>query len=154
MTGVRTTTFLLVDDDENDVFFVDMEFKKGPANIRLKRVSDGFEAKQYLNGEGKYANRSDFPLPDVILLDLHMPRFDGFDFLTWIHSEIASGLSLIPVVVMSSSLIQRDIHRAYQLGANSYVVKPSNLVQLKIRLQALRAFWVDHAEKPPIIVQK
>jgi CheY-like chemotaxis protein len=121
---LKTTIFLQIEDDQNDAFLVAREFQKAPAHIQVRQVVDGWEAIRYLLGEGEYADRGTYPRPNVILLDLKMPGFDGFDFLEWLRSTPASGLHLIPVIVITSSDLQTDITRAYALGANAYIFKP------------------------------
>ena len=78
---------MLVEDDPNDIFSVEREFRDAPAHLRLRAVSDGIEAMRYLTAQGEYADRDKYPLPDVILLDLKMPRFSGFDFMEWLRSK-------------------------------------------------------------------
>ncbi len=146
----NTTTFLLVEDDQNDVFLLQQQFREAPASLRLLHVSDGVEAMRYLEGQGDYADRDKFPLPDVILLDLKMPRFSGFDFLQWLHTKSSDDLHLIPVVVMSSSALPEDITRAYALGVNSYMVKPVKWNQFAERVKALGIYWSEHVETPEV----
>jgi CheY-like chemotaxis protein len=143
----KVTTFLHVDDDPNDIYLVEREFKEVPAHLRLKSVHDGIEGKRYLVGHGEYADRKKFPVPDVILLDLKMPRFSGFDFLEWLHSGEAGDLHLIPVVVLSSSELADDVRRAYALGVNSYVVKPGKWDHFRERIKMLAVYW-DNVETP------
>ena len=144
----KTTIFLQVDDDPNDIFLVEREFKNAPAHLQLKSVPDGIEAKRYLEGQGEYADRRKYPMPNVILLDLKMPRFSGFDFLEWIHSTTTGDLRLIPVVVMSSSHLPQDVTRAYALGVNAYMVKPVKWEQFRERIKALGVYWADNVETP------
>ena len=145
---MAATTFLLVEDDPNDAFFVAHYFKSAPAHIRLRTVSDGAEAMRYIDGTGEYADRQKFPLPDVILLDLKMPRVSGFEFLEWLRSRVPDSLNIIPVVVMSSSAFEQDVQRAYALGVNSYMVKPVNWEEFQQRITALGIYWTEHTETP------
>ena len=142
-----TTTFLLVEDDPNDVLMVEMEFQRAPVQIRLVSVNDGDQAIQYLEGGGPYSDRRRFPIPDVILLDLKMRRVGGFQFLEWLRAG-PPGLRCIPVVVMSSSELQEDVDRAYALGANSYLVKPVDWNLFRERIRALGVYWAEHVETP------
>src|SRR5690349_10315368 len=112
----KQTTFLVVEDDPNDVLLVKLELDKFGDKVRMLTVNDGQEAMHYLEGRESYGDRDRFPTPDVILLDLKMPRVDGFDFLKWLRHEPGQH-HLIPVVVMSSSAFEKDIVRAYELGA-------------------------------------
>lgn len=144
----KVTTFLLVEDDENDATLVQLEFAKAQLPICLQVVGDGSEAIDYIRGTGRFANRDEFPMPDVILLDLKMPRINGFEFLAWLRNESPKSCHLIPVVIMSSSGLTVDVDRAYDLGANSYLVKPVNWRQFKERMQALGIYWAYHAMTP------
>jgi CheY-like chemotaxis protein len=117
-------TFLLVEDDPFDVTFVEEHFKRATGHTRLRVVHDGVEAMLYVAGEGDYGDRRKYPKPDVILLDLKMPRWDGFEFLAWLRSRSPTQYRLIPVVVLSASEIPENVTRAYALGANSFVAKP------------------------------
>lgn len=141
-------TFLLVEDDKNDMKLMEEQIKASSESIRVQWVSDGAEAVRYLKGEVEYSDRGRFPVPDVILLDLKMPRFSGFDFLEWLHHGSPQYQRLIPVVVISSSNEPSDVLRAYALGANCYVVKPLAWREFKDRVRALAVFWGGHTETP------
>jgi CheY-like chemotaxis protein len=147
---VEITTFLLAEDDANDVLLVEREFRRAPVHLQLRVVRDGMEAKQYLVGEGAYADRRAFPLPDVILLDLKMPRWNGFEFVEWLRNEAPKHLRVIPVVVMSSSNLSEDVARAYALGANSYLVKPVSWTEFRERIRTLGVYWAEHVETPAV----
>ena len=142
------TTFLLVEDDPNDVFLVELEFKNAPGHIRLRTVNDGCEAIDYLGGKGRYHDRVRFPLPDVILLDLKMPKVCGFEFLEWLRQKSPDELQLIPVVVMSSSALESDVRRAYSLHVNSYMIKPVKWQEFRERIRTLGVYWAEHVQKP------
>ncbi len=140
--------FLLVEDDQNDVFLVEREFCDAPASLRVATVANGVEAVRYLEGQGEYVDRSHFPLPEVILLDLKMPKLNGFEFLQWLRTQAPSALRQIPVVVMSSSSDRRDVSRAYALGVNCYMVKPIDWESFRERIRMLGIYWANHVEKP------
>ena len=142
-----TTTFLLVEDDPNDVLMLEMEFRRGPASIRLVSVDDGSTAMLYMEGKGMYADRANYPIPDVILLDLKMPRIGGFEFLEWLRSKGPNEHRIIPVVIMSSSGLKEDVEKAYRLGANSYLVKPVGWALFQERIRTLGIYWAEHVEK-------
>jgi CheY-like chemotaxis protein len=144
----KPCNFLLVEDDVNDVLFVQQEFKRTSKNIRLNIVSDGIEATRYLEGKDFYKDRVKHPFPHLILLDLKMPRFSGFDFLEWLRFKAPDQLHFIPVVVLSSSNLPQDIARAYALGVNSFMVKPVNWEEFRHRLQMLASYWADNVETP------
>jgi CheY-like chemotaxis protein len=113
---------LLVEDRADDVLIILRSFDKAGIKTPIRVVSDGEEAITYLSGSGKYSNRQEHPLPELILLDLKMPKVDGFEVLKWIrtHPEV----SRLRVVVLTSSDDIRDVNLAYKLGANSFLVKP------------------------------
>lgn len=126
---------------------LEMEFGRAPLPIRLIAVEDGGDATNYFEGNPPYEDRSKYPIPDVILLDLKMPRVNGFEFLEWLRSRGDKHQRFIPVVVMSSSGMREDVDRAYALGANSYLVKPIEWNLFQARVQALGLYWAVHVEK-------
>ena len=115
-------TILLAEDDPNDVFFMKRAFEKAQLPNPLVVVSDGEETIRYLKGEGVYADRARYPLPGLLLLDLRMPRRGGFEVLDWLRRQ--PGLKRLMTVVLTSSAESPDINHAYDLGANSYLLKP------------------------------
>src|SRR5712671_694306 len=144
-----STKFLMVDDDRNDSLLVHEVFRKR-AHCQLTTVHDGAEAMNYLLGKGCFRDRAQYPLPHVILLDLKMPRVDGFEFLHWLRHEAPRPLRLLPVIVMSSSDDPRDVRRAYELGVNSYLLKPIQWTEFQARMEALNIFWTHHVETPAV----
>jgi CheY-like chemotaxis protein len=140
-------TILLVDDSENDIFLMRTAFKKAEFHSSLHEVHNGEEAIAYLKGEGIYHDRNQHPLPSVMLLDLNMPMKNGFDVLTWVRSQPAfKGLS---ITVLTASMRPEDVDRAFDLGANSYLVKPSSLDALASMIRCLRD-WVQINHFPPL----
>lgn len=137
----KAVTFLLAEDDPNDAFFVAQEFNQGQNHLRLHRVCDAAEAMEYLEGKGEFADRQNYPLPDVILLDLKMPRVNGFEFLEWLRQRAPEAMRHTPVVLMSSSTVASDVSRAYQLGANFYLVKPTDMRRFRACIKDLVAHW-------------
>src|SRR4051812_41361786 len=125
MNSYTLFTVLLVEDDLNDIFLVKRAFKMAHLQNPLQVVTDGQEAVNYLKGEAKYSDRTLFPLPKLIVMDIKMPRRTGFEVLEWVKSN-RGPLRRIPVVIVSSSNNPTDINRAYELGANAYMVKPVN----------------------------
>jgi CheY-like chemotaxis protein len=113
---------LLVEDDPNDVFLMERAIAKSNLDLNLQMVANGEEAISYLSGQGKYANRTAYPIPHCVFLDLKMPFVSGFEVLEWLRGQ--PGLSDIPVVVLTSSPEHRDRARAMQLGAKGYALKP------------------------------
>ena len=104
----------------------------------------------YLLGKAGFRDRRIHPLPHVILLDLKMPRVDGFEFLRWLRTEAPRPLRLLPVIVMSSSDEPRDVRRAYELGVNSYLCKPIQWAEFQARMEALSIYWTGHVETPMV----
>src|SRR3954447_9263903 len=109
---------LLVEDRQDDVLLVLRSFEKAGIQIPIQVVTDGEQALAYLSGSGKYSKREDYPLPDLVLLDLKIPKLDGFEVLRWIRTHLQ--LSRLRVVVLTSSDDVRDVNLAYSLGANSF----------------------------------
>ena len=111
-------------------------------------VPDGEEAIAYLKGEGHYANRAEYPLPALLLLDLKMPRKGGFEVLEWIRQE--PSLSGLRVVVLTNSTEIRDVNQAYQIGANSFLVKPVDFEQFVGVIRAVGGYWLWMDQAPGI----
>ena len=139
-------TILVVEDDPNDLFFLKRAFDLSRAQCLMQAVGDGAEAIDYLRGVDDYADRQRYPLPVLILMDLKMPRMDGFEFLAWLRREPV--LRIIPVVVLSSSNLPDDVQRAYDLGANSFVVKAQDNTTLPDTLKTLASYWLEICETP------
>ena len=116
---------LLVDDSDKDGLLMRTVFERAGFVQPLHSVEDGEEAIAYLRGDGAWSDRMLFPIPTVVLLDLNMPRKNGFEVLAWIRQQPA--LKRLRVYILSASSRAGDIQRAYDLGANSYLVKPGTL---------------------------
>src|SRR5579859_7031413 len=138
--------FLLVEDSADDVLLVKRAFQRANILNPLKVVRNGEEAILYLSGEGAYSNRSEFPLPAVILLDLKLPGKDGFDVLQWLRSQ--PGFRNLRVLVLTSSDSIYDVDRAYKLGANSFLTKPVDFAQLVEMIQVVKGYWFWHDKAP------
>src|SRR6185503_9933836 len=120
---------LLAEDDVNDALLVERALSRADIQNPVMVVRDGQEAIDYLKGKGPFADRKNFPLPTLALLDIKMPKKNGLEVLEWVRHN-GGGLKLLPVIIMSSSSIQEDIDRAYQLGVNAYLVKPTAFDEL------------------------
>ena len=144
-------TVLLVEDDLNDIFIVKRAFKMTNIPTPLQVVTDGQEAIGYLRGEGKYQDRDAFPLPKLIVMDIKMPRRSGFEVLEWVKGEMHP-LRRIPVVIVSSSDNSADINRAYELGANAYMVKPMNYRAVEHLFESITHYWGLECAKPELEV--
>ncbi|HYE99843.1 MAG TPA: response regulator [Planctomycetota bacterium] len=112
---------LLVEDEVSDRLMMELAFDKVAPSVRLRCAVDGAEAIDYLSGQGAYGNRTLHPLPQLVLLDLKLPKKSGFDVLEWMRSE--PNFKHVPVIVLTSSEEPGDLERAYALGATSYLVK-------------------------------
>ena len=132
-------TILLVEDDENDATLVEMALKKNDIHNPVQRARDGLEAIAYLNGDGVYANRALHPFPEVLLVDIKMPRMTGLELLAWIREH--PGFRIIPTIVMTSSRLDVDIEKAYSLGANTYMAKPSSFAELAKMVKTAHEYW-------------
>lgn len=146
--NVASQPVLLVEDDENDVVFVQRAFKHAGILNPLHVARNGDEAVDYLQGTGNFADRERFPLPVFMLLDLKMPRRSGLEVLEWVKER--SGLKRIPIVVLTSSKNDADVNRAYELGANSYLVKPVSFEGLIELVKSLQLYWLVLNERPAI----
>jgi CheY-like chemotaxis protein len=134
----RCVTILLVEDDEGHARLLEKNLRRGGMINRLIRVADGQEAVDYVSRTGAYQDSEQFPLPSVILLDVRMPRLDGFEVLA--HLKGTTQLMKIPVIMLTSTDNQKEIDRAYELGANGYVVKPVSVESFIDRVVKLGMF--------------
>lgn len=139
-------SILLVDDTVSDRMIMQLAFGQIPFDA-VQVACDGLEAVAYLKGEGKFSDRGKFPLPTVMLLDLKMPLMDGFEVLAWVRSQ--PRLKRLPVFTLTSSNRPEDIERAYDLGANGFLIKPSELKQLVQMLKTMLA-WMEFNEFAPL----
>jgi CheY-like chemotaxis protein len=130
---------LLVEDDPNDVWLVKHAFHSAGITNPLRIVNDGQEAVDYLQGQGSFGDRSAFPLPKLVLLDLKMPRLNGFDVIGWMRRHYP--WKLTPIIILSSSALPQDVNRAYELGANAYMVKPADYRALERLFRTIVDFW-------------
>jgi CheY-like chemotaxis protein len=135
-----TTSFssmLLVDDDPNDLLLLERALRKTGFEDALTAVNDGEAAVAFLSGK---ASPQKGRLPALILLDIKLPKLSGFEVLAWIRSQ--PGLRRMPVVFLTSSQDKHDVARAYELGANAYLIKPPGLNELVELMKAVAAFWI------------
>jgi CheY-like chemotaxis protein len=144
----RQCTILIVDDDENDIFFVKRAFTEIDVHCSFQVVKNGQECVDYLAGNEAFADRHKYPLPMMILMDLKMPIMDGFEALAWLRAR--PRLKVIPTIVFSSSDLPNDITRAYELGANSFMTKSVTYDGLLLKLQTLSQYWLEHCKHPQV----
>jgi CheY-like chemotaxis protein len=136
-----TKTVLLVEDNQDDVFVMKMACQRTGIPHLLQVVTDGAMAMDYLSGIGQYADRTAFPLPDVVFLDIKMPKHDGHEVLKWIRSR--PGLKNLPVVMLTVSTQMADVDRAYQLGVTSYLQKVSCLAEFGQGVRVILKYWLE-----------
>ncbi|PWU17323.1 MAG: two-component system response regulator [Verrucomicrobia bacterium] len=139
---------LLVEDNQDDVSFILRAFKRAEISNPIYAVADGEEAMAYLSGEGDYSNRTDYPLPELILLDLNLPGTDGFQVLRWLRQQ--PGFASIRVLVLTSSNEVYSVNRAYKLGANSFLVKPSDFENFVELGRIISHFWLRASKAPTV----
>lgn len=142
-------TVLLVEDDLNDIFLVKRAFRTARIPNPLQVVTDGEEAISYLQGVGKYADRAAHPLPKLIVMDIKMPRRTGFEVLEWVKRD-GRPLRRIPIVIVSSSSQVSDINRAYELGANAYMIKPMDYRAVEHLFESITNYWGLECAKPEL----
>ncbi|HEX5340216.1 MAG TPA: response regulator [Gammaproteobacteria bacterium] len=148
MSEITHTTILLAEDDENDVMLIKRAFSKSHVINPIACVENGEQAVAYLSGQGEYADRERHPLPFMMLLDLKLPRLSGHEVLKWLREQ--PGLKRLPVVVLTSSREPADINRAYEVGANSYLVKPVVFEEFSTLLKQLQVYWLMLSEHPEL----
>jgi CheY-like chemotaxis protein len=142
-------TVLLVEDDANDVMLTARAFEQAGFVNPLQVVPDGEAAIAYLSGEGRYADRQRYPLPILLLLDLNLPRVSGFEVLAWLRA--VPDIRRLPVIVLTSSEQSPDINRAYDQGANSYLVKPVGFERLLGLVKTVGLYWIATNHGPAIV---
>lgn len=135
---------LLVEDNPGDAELTAMALKQGRVVNNLRVVEDGVEALKYLRKQGTFADTN---LPDLILLDLNLPKKDGREVLQEIKSD--PELRRIPVVVLTTSQSDKDILKSYELHANSFITKPVDLAGFLEVIQALKQYWLAIVKLPP-----
>jgi len=141
------TDILLVEDNPDDELLTIRALKKSNLLNKIEVVRDGAEALDFLFGQGKYKNRPVYNLPEVILLDLKLPKISGLEVLERIRANEIT--ALLPTVILTSSDEERDLIDSYRLGANSYVRKPVNFAQFSEAVQQLGLYWLVLNQSPP-----
>jgi CheY-like chemotaxis protein len=130
---------LIVEDNENDALILQRALRKAGFDNPFHLSPHGRDAVRYLKGEGPYKDRQKYCFPRILFTDLKMPEMDGFELLQWLRTHPECGI--IPAIVLSASQQEKDIARAYRLGANSYFVKPLDSEQLVSMLRLMFEYW-------------
>ena len=137
---------LIVEDNLDQLRLMTEVLQSGRISNEVHSVTTGEEAIAFLSGESAYCDRTVYPLPCLLLLDLKLPRISGFEVLEWVRAHPV--FRTLPVVVLTGSHDSEDIERAYQLGANSYLLKPFKMEELRAVVKSINAYWVILAQKP------
>jgi CheY-like chemotaxis protein len=143
---VKPVTFLMADDDPDDRLLIKEAFEESLVSNSIYFVEDGVELMDYLRHQDKFSDPHTAPMPDLILLDLNMPRKDGREALAEIKSD--PNLRYIPVVVLTTSKAEEDIIRSYDIGAASYITKPVTFDGLVNAIRGLGQYWVQIVRLP------
>ena len=142
---LTSTTILIADDDTDDRLFMERALRQSGYIQAIQFVEDGEELMDYLHRKGRYTEEN-APWPDLLVLDLNMPRKNGFQALREIKEDMK--LRRLPVVVMTTSSADEDIVKTYNLGVNSFVTKPFNFNRLVEMVGALKTYWMDTVKLP------
>ncbi|HKS99721.1 MAG TPA: response regulator [Rugosimonospora sp.] len=137
-------TVLMVEDDPDDVYLTEDALRTTRLRMNLHVVNDGVEAMQFLRREDGYAGS---PRPDLVLLDLNLPRMDGREVLSAIRSDPA--FTGLPVVVLTTSKAEQDVMSSYQQHANCYISKPVDIEQFRAVVASIESFWFTVVQLPP-----
>ena len=136
---------LLAEDDPDDAEIFQLAIKRSGLVTRLIVTRDGQETIDYLSGNDPFHDRTKFPFPNLLIMDIRMPNVDGFHLLTWLRTH--PQCSVVPTLIFSASDQPNDVRKAYQLGANSYIAKPSQLEELVDLIRVVYEYW-HHCEAP------
>jgi CheY-like chemotaxis protein len=145
--GKRGITILLVEDDPADQELTRRALEQGRLLNRLEIVDDGMDALEYLRHQGRFADEASSPRPDLVLLDLNLPRLDGREVLKAMRAD--PDLRRIPVVALTTSRAEEDVLATYELGVNSYISKPLDMDEFVKLLSSLQEYWFEVVMLPP-----
>ena len=137
---------LLVEDSQFDVELLQHAFRKAGLSRPMHVVRDGVDAMSYLLGIGEYVDRQTYPAPNILIIDLNMPRFNGLELLTWLRTQ--PDLQHLLVVVLTGTGRQHDIDIAYRMGAKSYLVKPTQADEFQSLINSFYDYWIAHNHFP------
>jgi two-component system response regulator len=132
-------TILVAEDDANDRKLFHLALQRIGTEVKIREVTDGTDVRDYLEGNRHFGNRGEFPLPNLLIVDLKMPKMDGLDVIKWIRKE--AKFARLPIVMLSGSGMSKDVAEAYRLGVNSYVQKPDDFVEFVRKLRLMIDYW-------------
>lgn len=144
----RSRLILLVEDNPDDVLLTLRAFERSQVRTEIVVTQDGEEALDFLFATGRYAQRDVLVMPDVVLLDLKLPKIEGLEVLQRLRADERT--RRLPVVILTSSSEERDVISTYDLGANSYVRKPVDFEQFTVAARQIGLYWLDVNEAPPL----
>lgn len=143
-------TILLIEDESSDAELLLRGFDKAKVLNPIVHLSSGDEALRYLAGRGEFSDRIKFPLPALILLDLKLPGMTGMQLLQWMH--VQGEIKRIPLVVLTADDRQETVNAAYDLGANSYLVKPGKPDEIARMVKVLQSYWIALNQAPQLVM--
>lgn len=141
-------TVLVVDNNPDDAHFTALALQRVGVITPVQTVSDAEQAFYYLSGQGEFANAESRPMPVLVLLDLKLPGNTGLELLSWLRRQPV--LKRLPVIVLTASRDLARMNRAYELGCNSYLVKPTSFNALVVMMQGLVQYWFSYNEPPEL----
>jgi len=148
-TNIKTANILLVEDNVHDIELMIEAFKQLKLKNKIYTVKNGEDALAYILGYDKFSDRNQYPLPDIIILDLNLPKLNGLDVLKKIKST--DGIKRIPVIMLTSSDYDTDRINAYDSGVNSYIIKPFCFERFVDVCKSIRDYWETINKEPPQI---
>ena len=151
MAEREVATILMIEDEPTDAALIERAFQRAKVLNPIVHIKNGDDALAYLAGVAKYANRIEYPLPALILLDLKMPGMTGLQLLQWMRTN--RDVRRIPVVVLTADDTPATVNAAYELGANSYLVKPGDPKQIVRLVELIQSYWMELNQPPPLVMQ-
>jgi CheY-like chemotaxis protein len=142
-------SILLAEDNADDVFLFRLAFKRAGFDNPVIVVSDGEQVVQYLTGNPPYNDRNAYPFPQLLLLDLKMPKLSGLEVLAWLRGQ--SQWRALPVLILTTSSYGPEIKQGYELGANSFLTKPADLEEFILTLKQTGEFWLRRSQLPDLV---
>lgn len=145
--GEKGAVILIVEDDASHRLLIRKTFENHSVKNRIMEAEDGQQALDYVYGRGQYSDRTAYPYPDLILLDIKMPKVDGFEVLKTLKTDTTT--RHIPIIMLTTSSREEEIARGYDYGANAYITKPVDFAAFSEKIKNIKLFWILTAEIPP-----